>query len=219
MRRRNGLTLVEVCVAAVILALLLSVMFAALSMAKSHFLAGELSHAIQGAVVVGALIEDDLRAAVRDPATDVAIDAAPSRNGDPAFGLYRWISRPGGAAVIPVRWRLRSGDRPDLATLERTAWDPDAGKPVTERHAWISIPTLTGTGSDTRSGLTVIADVANSELTSVLLTVLARPRAVDAPGARTDRITIPLAVGVPRIPGAASSLFRPLQALEAMPLD
>lgn len=215
MRRRKGLTLVEVCVAAVVLAILLSVMFAALAMAKSHFLAGELSHAIQGAVVLSAQIEDDLRAAVRDPASDVAFDATPAPDGDPAFGFYRWIARPGGAAVIPVRWRLRPAAG-GVATLERTAWDPDAGRAVTERHAWVPIPVLTGAGADTRSGLVVSAQ---AELATLLITVLARSRAVDAPGAGADRITMPLAVAVSRVPEAAASLFRPVQALEALPLD
>lgn len=213
------MTLLEVTVAAVLIALLVGVMAAALSMAKSHFLAGELAHAVHGAVVMGSLLEDDLRAAVRDPDLGNALAVRPTTRGGVSIGLYRRVLARIGTALVPVRWTLAPHPTDPVSLLTRTSWDPIKDRPTVDHHAWVAIPTLAGVGAGSRPGFALVTDLAESEVQSLLLTVAARNRKVEGPGAGVDSVTIPIGVAVPRFPEEARELFRPLRRLIHLPPD
>lgn len=213
MTRRSGLTLVEISVAAVLLALLLYVVAGAITLAKSHFLAGEVAHAVQAAVVMGARLEDDLRSAVRAPDSDTALTIV-TKDARPTFSFYRLVLADDVPAIVPVRWQLQDATG-TTQMLTRVAWDPAKAAFVQDRYAWASIA-RTGTASAGAS-FSLIGDLGDTDVQVVWLSVLARARHVDSPGAVLDRATVPVAACIPRPPAATAALFAPLKRIEELP--
>lgn len=151
---RKALSFVEIMVVAVVLALVLALFVQALSTVGRTFFAGNLNHAVQGAALVMAELEADLRQAARDPRTGAAVVV----DGN-AVSFHRLELTGGRGTLVPVRWFIEG------AALKRSVWDVAAGKYVTRAVPAVRV--------DAGAGLVVRTE---GPLVSVSVTVLARDR-------------------------------------------
>lgn len=200
------------CVAAGIFSLVIYILMTATSLASAYFLTGQLTHALQGAVVLGSTFSDDLRQAVRDPATGVAI-----RTQGASLAFYRGVPKPGRRQlrVVPVRWSLVAHASGVNGFLERTTWDVERGAWSSTRYEWAPIPMPGASGE--RIGFQVTGDAA-SKVQTVLLTVLARRDKVEGtPGSGQDRVSVQIAVAVPELSRHAIGIFQPIKKLDELP--
>ena len=213
--------MLEVLLASGITLLIVYILAAVTHLGNMEFLQGEVSHALQSALVLGSELTDDLHQAVRDPDTDVGIAATPP----PLTGIqfYRGLPAPGQPEIltVPVRWTLVEPGGGAPGHLTRISFDPDRNDWVRKDFGWASIPVPGLPGNPPTGnpfGFRLDGD-GKSPLQTVLLTVLARGRPVDSPGARHDRATVQIAVSVPLLSRLAREMIRPVRQFTDLPAN
>ena len=218
---RRGFTLVEVLLASGITLFLVYILAAAAHLGNMEFLQGEVSHALQSALVLGSELSDDLHQAVRDPGTGVGIAATPA----PLTGIqfYRGLPAPGQPEIltVPVRWTLVEPGGGAAGHLVRVTFDTRSNAWDRREFGWASIPVPGVPGQPSGSnpfGFRLDGD-GKSTLQSVLLTVLARGRSVDQAGARRDRATVQISVSVPPLSRLAREMIRPVRTFADLPAN
>ncbi|MBI4863261.1 MAG: hypothetical protein HY815_23800 [Candidatus Riflebacteria bacterium] len=228
--KRQGFSIVELAVSVGIFSLILYILMTATSLAKTYFLSDQLSHAIQAAVVLGSELEDDLRQAVRDPKTGQALKVGTEAGLSLSF--YRGVAAPQETAVIavPTRWSLKEEPSAKVGYLSRTTWNLDRSTWETTNYRWAPIPMAAppdagACGAPVNPmGFALVGDSAGAGDTAnlvqtVVLTVLARERAVQSAGAGQDRASVQIAVAVPHLPHFAALLFQPVKTLADLPAE
>jgi hypothetical protein len=199
-------------VAAAIFSLVVYILMSISHLARTYFVSGQLSHALQGALVVSATLEDDLRQATRDPRDNVAIVTGADPN--PSISFYRgaYVTLDGRVALVPVRWVMKTEG--EQGYLVRTAWDHDRGAWDTTSYRWAPVP-LAGTDGK-GMGFRIAGDGDNDVLT-ILVAVLARAKKLEMAGAGQDRATVQISVSIPPLPDLPQPLFYIFKKIEELP--
>lgn len=198
--KKTGLSFVEIMIVSVVLVMVIGLVAQGVSMAGLYFFTGQLNHAVQGAALVTAQLEADLRQAARDPRTGAALVQA-----DGAISFYRIERQAGGrGALVPVRWSVGAGTG-DAAELRRTSWD--GRRFVTRAVPLVLVARAAG-----------IAVHTDGPLVSVAVAVLARDRRnTGLAGGANDAVGARVMVAIPFATQLSARFLKPMKTLDELP--